>query len=168
MRTLRSVRTKLGLDGLFDGPLGASSDSRFGPPLQLTARVRHLSDGEFVLKGPVFTGRKVSMGRTAVLEAGRIQIVVGSRAVFTIDPELYRSQGIEPAEKDVVAVKSPTLFRPGYEALLGRVLHLDMPGVCRGNLKRVPFEHLDRPMYPLDDFDWNAAKQTVSCFRNRT
>jgi microcystin degradation protein MlrC len=156
-----------GIGGTYDGPIGANQDTRFGCPLNLKARVRHLSDGEFVLKGPVFTGRKVSMGPTAVLEAGKIQVVVGSRAVFTIDPELYRSQGIEPAAMDVVAVKSPTLFRPGYASMLKRVLHLDMPGVCRGNLRKVPFEHLDRPIYPLDEFEWKAVDHEVTCFRRR-
>ena len=154
-----------GVGGVYEGLLGANRDTRFGPPLDVKARVRHLSDGEFVLKGPVFTGRRVSMGPTAVLEAGNIQVVAGSRAVFTIDPELYRSQGIEPAGMDVVAVKSPTLFRPGYSSMLGRVLHLDMPGVCRGNLKQVPFKHLDHPTYPLDDFEWKAAECRVMHFR---
>jgi microcystin degradation protein MlrC len=147
----------LGLDAEFSGPLGALSDRRFGLPLEIKARVRNLSDGCFVLKGPVFTGRKVCMGLTAVLEVGRMTIVVGSRAVFAIDPELYRSQGIEPSEQDLVAVKSPTLFRPGYASMLNRVIHLDMAGVSRGNLNKVPFEHIGRPIYPLDDFPWEES-----------
>jgi microcystin degradation protein MlrC len=104
------------------------------------------------------------MGPTAVLETGRIKIVVASRAVIMVDPELYRSQGIEPRDQDVVAVKSPSLFRPGYASIQGSVLHLDMPGVCRGNLKRVPFERIQRPIYPLDDFQWSAASEKIFRF----
>ena len=154
----------LGVDGEFNGPLGAFSDQRFGPPLMIKAKVRHLSDGSFVLQGPVFTGRKVSMGLTAVLEVGGVKIVVASRAVFVIDPELYRSQGIEPSQQQIVAVKSPTLFRPGYASMLGRVLHLDMPGVSRGNFKQVPFQHIGRPIYPLEDFRWQEFAHPVVCF----
>lgn len=155
---------EIGIGGQYDGLLGASSDLRFGEPVAIKARIRHLSDGEFVLTGPVFTGRRVSMGPTAVLEAGGMKVVVGSRPVFVIDPELYRSQHIEPAEQDIVAVKSPTLFRPGYASMLGCVVHLDMPGVCRGNLKKVPFVNLSRPIYPLDDFPWKGQEESVACF----
>ena len=42
-------------------------------------------------------------------------------------------------------MKSPSLFRPGYASIQGSVLHLDMPGVCRGNLKRVPFKEYNVP-----------------------
>ncbi len=91
-------------------------------------------------------------------------MVVGSRAVFAIDPELYRSQGIEPSQQDIVAVKSPTLFRPGYASMLRRVLDLDMPGVCRGNLMKVPFKNIGRPIYPLDDFSWKDSHRPVLCF----
>jgi microcystin degradation protein MlrC len=150
-----------GIGGHFHGTLGAAIDKRFGPPLHVDARVRHLSDGRFLLKGPVFTGRTADMGIAAVLEIGRIKVVVGSRSTLVIDPELYRSQQIEPEQQDIVAVKSPTLFRPGYSAMLRRVLDLDMPGVCRGNLAKVPFVRLTRPLYPLDDFVWKASDQPV-------
>jgi len=155
---------RLGLDAEFRGTLGAKRDLRFGSPVQVEGRIRLLSDGMFTLRGPVFTGKKVAMGPTAVLETGRIKIVVASRAVIMVDPELFRSQGIEPRDQDVVAVKSPSLFRPGYASIQGSVLHLDMPGVCRGNLKRVPFERIQRPIYPLDDFQWSAASEKIFRF----
>jgi microcystin degradation protein MlrC len=156
---------QVGLEGNFYGRLGAYADRRFGPPLTVQARVVHLSRGEFLLKGPVYTGRKVSMGATAVFEIGQLKIVVGSRPTYVIDPELYRSQGIEPGQQDVIAVKSPTLFRPGYASMLKRVLHLDMPGVSRGNLREMPFQSIDRPIWPLDEFSWKGAEQAVHCFQ---
>ena len=153
----------LGVGKSFRGLLGASTDTRFGQRLPIEARIRYLSSGRFILKGPVFTGRTADMGTAAVLEIGRIKVVVGSRPALVIDPELYRSQQIEPTQQDIVAVKSPTLFRPGYASMLGRVLHLDMPGVCRGNLAKVPFVNLDHPTYPLDDSPWIGSDQPVLC-----
>jgi len=150
---------QVGLGQEFQGIVGANKDKRFGPPLAVKGWVRHLSDGTFVLKGPVFTGKKVEMGPTAVLELGRLKLVVGSRAVIAVDPELYRRQQIEPREQDVVAVKSPTLFRPGYASMLGTVLHLDMPGVCRGNLAKVPFSKFGRSLWPVRDFSWDASEE---------
>jgi microcystin degradation protein MlrC len=152
---------QFGIGREFHGIVGAKNDKRFGPPIGVRGRVCHASDGAFLLKGPVFTGKKVEMGPTAVLELGRLKVVVGSRAVIAVDPELYRSQQIEPREQDLVAVKSPTLFRPGYASMLGAVLHLDMPGVCRGNLEKVPFSKFRRPLWPLNDFQWDASKEAL-------
>jgi microcystin degradation protein MlrC len=155
---------QIGLGKKFRGLLGAKRDKRFGPSVMVEAHICHLSDGTFVSKGPVFTGRKVEMGPSAVLEIGRLKVVVASQPVAVIDPELYRSQQIEPGEQDIVAVKSPTLFRPGYASMLHRVLHLDMPGVCRGNLAKVPYTNIARPISPLDEFSWRASEQPVLCF----
>jgi microcystin degradation protein MlrC len=152
---------ELGVGSIYRGPLCARKDSRFGFPVPVEGRVAHLSDGAFVLKGPVFTGKRMGMGPTAVLEVGRLKVVVASRAVMTIDPELYRSQEVEPQQQDLVAIKSPTLFMPGYASMLGCILHLDMPGVCRGNLGKVPFSNIARPIHPLDDFTWDATSQCV-------
>ena len=153
-----------GIGGSFRGLLGAATDKRFGPPLAVDARIRHLSDGKFILKGPVFTGRQADMGQSATLEIGRLKVVVASRSVVVIDPELYRSQQVEPKEQDIVAVKSPTLFRPGYASMLNCVLNLDMPGVCRGNFVEVPFANIGRPIFPLDDFSWGGRSQPVAFF----
>jgi microcystin degradation protein MlrC len=155
---------ELGIGAQFSGTLGARLDSRFAPPLSIEARVRHLSDGKFLLKGPVFQGRIVDMGTTAVLEAGGLKLVVASRSNLVIDPELYRSQQVEPADQDIIAVKSPTLFRPGYASIMKRVIHLDMPGVSQGNLLKVPFARIGRPCWPLDEFSWAASSQPVRCF----
>jgi microcystin degradation protein MlrC len=75
-----------------------------------------------------------------------------------IDPELYRSQGIEPAEQDVVGIKSALLFRPAYDSVTRTVLHLDARGPCRGRLEAVEFERINRPIFPVDDFEWHAAE----------
>ena len=155
---------ELGIGAQFSGNLGASLDSRFATPVRIEARVRHLSDGRFLLKGPVFQGRIVDMGTTAVLEAGGLKVVVASRSTMVIDPELYRSQQVEPADQDIIAVKSPTLFRPGYASIMKRVIHLDMPGVSQGNLLKVPFARIGRPCWPLDEFSWAGSSHPVRCF----
>jgi microcystin degradation protein MlrC len=157
-----SKARQVGVGGVFRDTLCAVKDARFGPPIKVEGRVIYLSDGDFVHKGPVFTGKKVKMGPTAVLEVGRMKIVVASRPAMTVDPELYRSQKIEPKAQDMVAVKSPSLFLPSYASVMGSVLHLDMPGVCRGNLQKVPFSKIARPIYPLDDFAWDSAEKAVT------
>ena len=152
---------RLGVDGVFRGNLGASLDKRFSEPVSVKGRIRYLSDGVFTLRGPVFTGKKIDMGPTAVLELEGLDVVVASRAVMTIDPELYRSQGIEPRDRRVVGVKSPSLFIPGFQDMLAGVLYLDMPGVCRGRLREITFRNINRPIHPLDDFSWEGSREGI-------
>lgn len=134
--------------------VGSRLNPTYSNPLTFDADVVSVSDGRFVLKGPVFTGKQLSMGPTCVLRMGTTHLVVGSRPVLTSDPELFRSQGIEPMEQDAVGIKSPTLFRAAYDSISRTVLYLDMPGPCRGNLLKVPFQNIGRPIFPLDDFEW--------------
>jgi microcystin degradation protein MlrC len=141
--------------------LGGKLDQRFSPPVSVQVKVLSVSDGEFRFKGPAFHGLVVSMGSTATLGVGKLSIVVGSRPVFMIDPELYRSQGVEPSEQEFVGIKSPTLFRPAYKSISENVVHFDMPGPCRGKLTLMPYQNISRPMFPLDEFEWSPTRADV-------
>jgi microcystin degradation protein MlrC len=145
----------IGVGGTIDAEIGASIDPRFSKPVRLQGMVARVSDGEFTAKGPAFHGRRFSMGPAAVIATGQVRIVAASHPVMMIDPELFRSQGIEPSEQDVVGVKSPTLFRPAYESISRTILYLDMAGPCQGRIEAVPFRSVNRPIFPLDEFDWD-------------
>jgi microcystin degradation protein MlrC len=147
--------------------LGAKLDPRWSKPVPISAKVVNLSNGEFAFRGPAYTGKQLSMGPTAVLEHGRMRIVVATRPVFMHDPELFRSQGIEPKEMDAVAVKSPMAFRVSYEDISRTILYLELPGVCSGRLESLPFRRVDRLLYPRDDFEWQPSMADIQLIRRR-
>jgi microcystin degradation protein MlrC len=130
--------------------IGAGTGVPFYQPIEVTGRVRLLSDGNFVNKGLGFQGVVFRRGRTAVFDIGQIALVVMERAVIQWDPELYRSLGLEPTEARIVVVKSPAAFRAAYEPLAVEVAVLDAPGVCSPNLRALPFVRARRPIFPLD------------------
>jgi microcystin degradation protein MlrC len=135
--------------------VGASSGTRLYTPAVVTGRVRLISDGDFVQKGPGFHGEVLHRGRTAVLQIGHVHLVVMERPTRQWDPELYRSVGLEPRDSQITVVKSPAAFRAAYEPLAAQVLIVDAPGVCSPNLRALPFKHVRRPLYPLDEHtDW--------------
>jgi microcystin degradation protein MlrC len=139
--------------------VGAQYAPGFYDPVQITGRVKLLSDGEFVQKGPGFRGEVLHRGMTGVLQTGRIYLVVMERAVRQWDPELYRSVGLEPRDAQIVVVKSPAAFRAAYEPFAAEILIIDAPGVCSPDLCSFPFERVRRPLYPLDEFgdrDWRV------------
>jgi len=148
-----------GRNATVEGEIGAQTDPRFSRPLPICATVESLSDGTFTAKTASAHGRQFSMGPTAVLALGKMRIVVSSKAVMlTVDPELYRSQGIEPSGMDIVGVKSALQFRFCYEEISRSVLNLDLPGAARGRLEAMPFEKINRPIFPLNDFEWTIPE----------
>jgi microcystin degradation protein MlrC len=131
--------------------IGAKYASNIYTPINITGSVIHLSNGDFIHKGPAATGTVLHRGLTGVLRTGHIFIVVMSRPTMQWDPELYRSVGLEPQDAQIVVVKSPAAFRAAYQSIAAEILITDASGVCSPNLKTLPFKHIRRPIFPLDD-----------------
>jgi microcystin degradation protein MlrC len=152
-----SAAAAAGVGSTLDLSVGAGIDPRWTPPVRLHARVDWAGEGSFTFKGPSYTGSQARMGRTGVLAAGRLRVVVTEHAVPTIDPELYRSVGLEPREAQAVVVKSPNMFRAGYAPIAREMIVVDAPGASSPNLRSLPFRRLSHPLYPWDDFEWQPA-----------
>src|SRR3546814_17987201 len=93
---------KAGIGATVTLELGGKSDipalGLKGKPLKLTGRVRTITDGEWIVSGPMYTGFKVMMGPTAVLEVdGRMKIVVVPRHHEPWYTGVVRSVGTDPA-----------------------------------------------------------------------
>ncbi|HHU78894.1 MAG TPA: M81 family metallopeptidase [Clostridiales bacterium] len=154
-----AIETGIGNTGSF--LIGGKIDRIHGKPVWVTGKVKTLSDGVFVLKGPQSTGKICDMGRTAVIQAGEIYIVVMENSVNNWDPALYRSLGLEPMDARIVVVKSPAAFRAAYADISQEACIVDTPGASSANLSSLPFDKVTRPMYPFDDFDYEVKPQTL-------
>jgi microcystin degradation protein MlrC len=131
--------------------IGGKLDRVNSKPVRVTGRVRLISDGRWVARARGYnTGIEVQMGRAVVLEVGRVRILMAERSAMTVDPELYRSHGIEPCHMRIVVVKSPNGFRAAYEPIAKAVFLVDTPGVSTAKLQSLPFRRVPRPIYPLD------------------
>jgi len=131
--------------------IGGKFDRKNSKPVRVTGRVRMISDGRWTARARGYnTGIETSMGTTVVLEAGMARILIASRSAMTVDPELFRSHGIDPLYCKIVVVKSPNGFRAGYELIAKRIFVVDTPGVSTAKLERMPFRRINRPIYPLD------------------
>jgi microcystin degradation protein MlrC len=121
------------------------------PSLAITARVKSLSDGQFIQEGPAGKGARVDMQGVAVLQLGNIHLVVGRAPDGGHDPQVYRSVGLEPRDAKLVVVKSPADFRASYGPFAREIIFPDTPGPASSNLKRLDFTRAPRPLFPLDD-----------------
>jgi microcystin degradation protein MlrC len=142
--------TEAGVGASVSLSLGGRSGEN-GDPLDVTGRVRLLSDGTYRNYGPMSTGLEVSFGRTAVLEIDGIDVLIGSHRQQPYDPEAFRSQGITPEREGVLVLKSTVHYRAAFEPLVGAVREVATPGLCSPDLSTFDYEHVSRPIYPLDD-----------------
>ena len=121
-----------------------------GQPLRVTGRVRAITDGRFTVTGPMMTGMRISLGRTAVLDCGDVEIMVSEERMEPFDLGVYRHAGIEPTKKKYLLVKSRQHFRAAFEPIAKHIVEVAGPGVCSSDYDLFPFEKLRRPIYPLD------------------
>jgi microcystin degradation protein MlrC len=61
--------------------------------------------------------------------------------------------GVDLTQVRTLVVKSRGHFRAAFDdfAPPGRILEVDCLGLTTPNLKSLPWRHLPRPMYPIDD-----------------
>jgi microcystin degradation protein MlrC len=135
--------------------LGGKVDDRHGAPLPVTGRVRALSDGRFVHKGPMARGLPGKLGPTAVLDVDGVTVVLISHRCQTLDPEMLRCVGLDPLDHRIVVVKSTIHYRAAFEPIAAEIIEVDAPGLSSSNLARFAFERIRRPIFPLDpDATW--------------
>ncbi len=144
-----AIRAGVGSDVSVE--LGGHHDPAFGAPIPVTARVRLLSDGTFINDGPMGKGVRRSMGTTAVLRVGGIDVITISNRIQTTDLQVFLSQGIDPARCRVLVVKSIQHFRAAFAPIAGDIVVVDSGALCSPDARRFNYTKLRRPVWPLDN-----------------
>lgn len=128
--------------------VGGAFDSARFQPLALEAQVRLLSDGKF--RSESF-GWPWDSGDTAVLQAGNLTLVVGTRPVSLFDRSWFYAHGQDPRRFDAVIVKSPHCEPHMFADWCAKLINVDAPGSTSANLRSLGHTRCARPMFPLDD-----------------
>jgi microcystin degradation protein MlrC len=131
--------------------LGGKTDAEFGGgPLALEGELLSISDGQYVGDGPILGGLSRSYGPSAVLLVDGIEILIVTIAKQMLDLQQFKSFGIEPERKHVIALKSMQHFRAAYEPIAGQVIVCDSGALCTLHYERLPYRNVPRPIFPLD------------------
>jgi microcystin degradation protein MlrC len=116
----------------------------------VTGKVKVLSNGEWTVHGPMYTGVDVFMGPTAVLDTGNMEIVIVSNHHEPWDVGVFTSVGIQPEHKRYLVLKSRIHYRAGFAPIGKATLTLDGKGVTTSDNNLLRYENVRRPIYPLD------------------
>jgi microcystin degradation protein MlrC len=132
------------------GKLDMPSIGLTGQPRTVTGRIKLVCDGRYRNWGPMFGGELSDMGPTAVLDTGKIQIVVISNHVEPHDLAAFTAVGIAPDRCRFLMLKSRVHWRAGLRPLAHAVVECAGTGVCSSDYALLGLHKVRRPIYPLD------------------
>lgn len=92
-------------------------------------------------------------GTYCIIQIGQIFLVVCENTFNHLDPNSYKALNLEPENARIVGVKSTQHFRAFYGSIAKGIYLLDMPGPSSSEFKRFNWEHISRPMWPLDEIE---------------
>ncbi len=138
---------KQGVGSRFTVALGGTVDTQRHTPVETEVYVQSLHDGDFVEE----SGETARAGKTAVLISGGCAIMVTEHPVSIMGRRVFEARGLFPADFDLVVCKSPNGFRTHYEAISSLIIAVEAPGSTSANLRSLPYQSVQRPIYPLDE-----------------
>ncbi|MCC6716856.1 MAG: M81 family metallopeptidase [Acetobacteraceae bacterium] len=134
--------------------LGGWIDPEFSDsPIAAMAEVICLSDGDYVHEGPYAPGTVGSFGASAILRIGGVDVIVSTENKNILDQQQFKIFGIEPSRCASIGLKCMHGFRAAFEPVAARVISCDAGGLTTYDYRRLPFRHLRRPIWPLDNVE---------------
>ena len=126
--------------------LGGRLSPSWGPPVELDVDVERVTDGRFRNAGPMERGLEVNLGRTALLRAGGVRIIVTESCQAPNDAEYFRLHGIDIGTEELVCAKAKNHFRAAFGAVFDRIVEVDTPGPAMADLGKLRFRYSSLPI----------------------
>jgi microcystin degradation protein MlrC len=152
-----------GVGAWVDLQVGASIDPTASRPVGVCGQVRALPSGRLTIRGRSWTGSPIDLGTTAIVDVGPLTIVLSEHGLYSIDPDLYRQLGVEPADYRIVQARSETAWEAAYAGLAKGSVRMRSPGATTSDFELLPWRRVERPIFPLDDLAGDVV--TLSRFR---
>lgn len=130
--------------------VGGKADTFHGDPVEISGRVRSIHEGRFTT-ATAFISMTFHRGPTVVIDCGGIEVILTSRPVLVFEPNHFRTLGIEPTQRKILACKAEMQHRAGFADIAGKIIDVDTPGLATQILSRLPYQKIRRPVFPLDD-----------------
>lgn len=139
-----------GIGSTIEITLGGKADRLHGAPIECSAYVKVLTDGETVIEALTGRGWKYPLGPTALLLIAGVEVIVITRNAQTLDRTPLILHGIDPLQRKLIGLKSSQHFRSGFQSLAAAIIPTDPPGRTTMRLETLPRAHSPRPIFPLD------------------
>ncbi|MBW6400737.1 M81 family metallopeptidase [Roseomonas sp. HJA6] len=129
-----------------------AADDPFSKHYAVEATVRAVSDGNVTGRRGIYRGTAMTLGRTVCLQIGGLSVVVTEGRAQCADPVFFEHLGLDIGASRAVVVKSRGHFRGGFDEFFKheQIVEVDCPGLTSPILTRFDWQHLPRPVLPID------------------
>ncbi|MEO0497536.1 MAG: M81 family metallopeptidase, partial [Pseudomonadota bacterium] len=121
-----------------------------GQPLDLDVDVMDVRESA---RMQVIEGVSFPMGDTAWVRTRGIDIVLSSERLQMYAPDGFAHIGLDPAERNVLVVKSSNHFRAFFGEMVNEIIDVTTPGAIHFSFRDIPYKKLVRPVHPLQWVD---------------
>ena len=122
--------------------LGGHSAPLAGGPVPVVAKVEALRpDFTYRGTGQMRAGSEVRLGDTVLLDVGGMKISVTSLSQSAIDFDPFLQFGHDPADFDIVLLRSKTHFRAAWEGFATEIIIIDTPDYGPADVSKLPYRH---------------------------
>ena len=143
-----AIATSAGVGARLPLRVGGKVGPMSGEPLDLDVEV--LACRSDASQRGLVPGSRDPLGAAVALRVQGVDVVLNSIRQQTFSPDCFTEVGIDLMAKRLVVVKSTQHFRAGFDPLVVKAVYADSPGSLRMNLGELPYRHLRRPMWPID------------------
>jgi microcystin degradation protein MlrC len=149
---LAAEARELGEGARFTARFNRDGGDGFSKPFSAPVVVRRLHDGVMRGRRGIYADNTLALGPCAALQLDGITVVVISNRVQCADPVFFEAFGLDIAAARVVVVKSRGHFRGGFDEFFrhDQVIEVDAPGLTSPVLSRFAWQHMPRPVLPID------------------
>lgn len=143
----------LGVGASFTARFNRDLVDEFSKPFRAPATVIGLLDQPIQGRRGIYARNTLDTGPSAAIRIGGITVIVISNRFQCADPIFFEAFGLDIAAARVVVVKSRGHFRGGFDEFFRHqdVIEVDAPGLTSPILSRFPWQHMPRPVIPIDD-----------------
>jgi len=141
---------KAGVGKSFEARIGGKTDDRHGAPVHATAEVVTVSDGKYEYGGAMAQGLKDTLGDTALLKIGGVEVVTCTQRRQLIDRNMLATVGLDVSDRNLLVLKSAVHFRADIGPLASVILDADTPGIHRPDFECFQFKNVRATAFPLD------------------
>lgn len=156
---LASEAERVGVGNSFTAIFNARPTDRFTRRLACEAKVLWCGNGDYQSRYGVYSGSRVPLGTSCVLEIGGNRVIVISARQQLLGEDFISRFGIDVRQARFVVAKSRGHFRAGFAHVVQdkNIYEVDATGLTTARLAEVPWQHISRPIAPLD--------QDLECWR---
>jgi len=142
----------------FDLRLGGKMGPMSGDPVDIRVTVTKIVPNATQSFGQGPDRAQSRLGDAVALHAWGIDIVANAIRTQVFSPDVFTNLGIDPTHKRALVVKSMQHFYAGFAPIAAEILYVAAPGALMPDFKALPYEKVNRSMWPLSEGTLQISK----------